>query len=425
MNRTKAALQDGIYFRHGERPPAFFMLLLLAQAHEADASSVNDQLASLWQVYAGLKEGRVRDLPGVRVPDGNLDVLLGFGSNAQLRPEFEMPGLLPPTYSDGLPPRYSFAPMKPGNPIVGGPEAGGIHYSTHAADLPDLADVAFAVQFTADTPLAVERAIVETWKLLHDECEPALEIVAVFSGSQRDDGRSWIDFHDGLSNLSPSERAEAIVIRAGGDPPSAAWTINGSYLAFIRVGIDLTLWRKLTDTNQERLVGRDKLTGCPLSFGEDVDEPGSPAAGCPIPGALTVEGDIGFRDPPPITDGDTVAAETHMRRANQRNVTADGVRVPASDVTSFRIFRQGYPYLEPHSTERFRVGLNFVSFQNTPQRLIGMLATGGWLGGTNFGGLGPGAAVDFPLLTAYAAGMFFVPPFAADDPFPGHRLLVG
>ena len=32
MNRTKAAVQDGIYFRHGEKPPAFFMLLLLAQA---------------------------------------------------------------------------------------------------------------------------------------------------------------------------------------------------------------------------------------------------------------------------------------------------------------------------------------------------------------------------------------------------------
>jgi hypothetical protein len=103
MNRTKAALQDGIYFRHGERPPAFFMLLLLAR--KGDPSSVNEQLANLWEVYAGLKEGRVRDLPGVRVPDGNLGVLLGFGSKATLRAEFEMPGLLPPGYSDALPPR--------------------------------------------------------------------------------------------------------------------------------------------------------------------------------------------------------------------------------------------------------------------------------------------------------------------------------
>ena len=99
---------------------------------------------------------------------------------------------------------------------------GGIRYAEQADDLTDLADVAFAVQFTADTPLAVERAIVETWKLLHDEGEhAALEIVAVFSGSQRDDGRSWIDFHDGLSNLKPTERAEAIVIGAGSDPPPA------------------------------------------------------------------------------------------------------------------------------------------------------------------------------------------------------------
>jgi deferrochelatase/peroxidase EfeB len=423
MNRTKAALQEGIYFRHGQRPPAFFMLLLLAQADKADPSSVNGQLASLWEVYAGLKEGRVRDLPGVRVPDGNLGVLLGFGSRAKLQAEFTIPDLLPPRYSDAFPPQYSFAPMKPGNPIVGSPEDGGICYSTQAADLPDLADVAFAVQFTADTPLAVERGVVETWKLLRDEGEDAaLEIVAVFSGSQRDDGRSWIDFHDGLSNLKPAERVEAIVIGAGSGPRPAEWTINGSYLAFIRLGIDLALWRDISDSRQERLVGRDKLNGCPLvSFGHDDNEPGVPAAGCPVPGTLTVDGDNPFRDPPPLTDpSQTVAAETHMRRTNQRRPA-----VPASDVTSFRIFRQGYPYLEPHPTEPFRVGLNFVSFQNSPERLIGMLTTQGWLGGTNFGGLGDGAAVDFQLLTAYAAAMFFVPPFAAADPFPGYRLLAG
>jgi deferrochelatase/peroxidase EfeB len=92
-------------------------------------------------------------------------------------------------------------------------------------------------------------------------------------------------------------------------------------------------------------------------------------------------------------------------------------------VETFRIFRQGYPYLEPHPTEAFRVGLNFVSFQNSPQRLIGMLTSDTWLGGTNFGGLGEGAPPDIQLLTAYAAGMFFVPPVATHDRFPGYRLL--
>ena len=153
--------------------------------------------------------------------------------------------------------------------------------------------------------------------------------------------------------------------------------------------------------------------------------PVSPAAGCPIPGTLTAEGENLFRDPPPITDSDNRRRRDAHAAGQPTQLEPDGIRVPASDVTSFRIFRQGYPYLEPHSTEPFRVGLNFVSFQNSPERLIGMLTTGGWLGGTNFGGLGPGAASDFQLLTAYAAGMFFVPPFAADDPFPGHRLLAG
>ena len=72
----------------------------------------------------------------------------------------------------------------------------------------------------------------------------------MFSGSQRDDGRSWIDFHDGLSNLKPAERAEAIVIGAGSDEPRDAWTINGSYLAFIRLGINLAIWRDSTIRNK-------------------------------------------------------------------------------------------------------------------------------------------------------------------------------
>ena len=60
------------------------------------------------------------------------------------------------------------------------------------------------------------------------------------------------------------------------------------------------------------------------------------------------------------------------------------------------------------------VGLNFVSFQDHPDRLFTILKNEGWLGGTNFGG-SPGPE----LLSALAAAVFFCP--ARDDAelFPG------
>ena len=108
---------------------------------------------------------------------------------------------------------------------------------------------------------------------------------------------------------------------------------------------------------------------------------------------------------------------THIRRTNQ-HVT------PSSAPQSFRIFRQGYPFLErSQASPFFRTGLNFVSFQNNPRRLLGILTTDSWLGGTNFGGgpaLSGAGAPAGRLLTAYAAGIFFVPPRASSqEPFPG------
>jgi deferrochelatase/peroxidase EfeB len=51
-----------------------------------------------------------------------------------------------------------------------------------------------AVQFIAETQLAVNRAVVETWKALQDMSDPTtgvapLLLTGFYSGFQRDDGR--------------------------------------------------------------------------------------------------------------------------------------------------------------------------------------------------------------------------------------------
>jgi Dyp-type peroxidase family len=407
--------QEGIYYQRGVRPPGFFVLLLLGTTENQSAASARKLLARLWKLYRQLKDGLVPDLPGVRVPSGNLAVLLGFGAAA-----FDLHGAQQCPL--GLE-NFAFAEMKGGGPIaVSGVGEAGICYAEEPST--DLAGVAFAVQLTAETPLAVERAVVETGRLLREaELQSgeaaALEIVRFYAGAQRDDGRSWIGFHDGLSNLSPNERAGAIFISA--TRPEDAWTRNGTYLAFLRLGIALDDWWTFDRAKQERLVGRDKLTGCPIvSFDDGI---GKAAVGCPFEGRAITAGDNPFREAqvwPRYRTGmglDAIATISHVQRVNHH-------REPADDPASLRIFRQGYPFLEAcDESPHFRAGLNFVSFQETPSRLIDILTSDGWLGRTNFGGPDSqhAASTDAArtLLKAYAAGIFLVPPRAKGERFPG------
>ena len=220
----------------------------------------------------------------------------------------------------------------------------GLRYAKDVAKNPATEDV--AIQFIANTQLAVNRAIVETWDLLatHQPVEPgvaaAVQLGAFYLGFQRDDSRSWIDFHDGISNLRSEERGSVIEIKPAGDP-AHSWADGGTYLTFIRTEVDLATWRLIPRTAQERLVGRDKLTGAPL---DRVTGRGNVAvAGCPVAGTSQVidKGNEAFREPGTVTNPTILAS--HVQRANHH------VPNPA-DPNSLRVYRQGYEFLEASST---------------------------------------------------------------------------
>jgi Dyp-type peroxidase family len=404
-------LQDGIYLqRTKEAPlPGFFSFLLLDAMPGKTANDVDRLLQKLWDMYARLKDGKVNDLGDtVEVPKGELKVLLGFGRAAfkladpaapNLPPEFEDAGFNAPIGGQPI--------ATPGDDAYGRQLSNsGIVYAPGITSNPG--EAAFALQFTAETPLAVERAIVETWKLLNDQgAEVALRISAAYTGTKRDDRRSWIDFHDGLSNLKDDERASVVPIR---DRDDHQWTVGGTYLAFVRLAIDLAVWRGFSVAQQEGLVGRAKISGCPLmEF-----DPQKSANGCPLDGNGSKPPAQALSEPPSTSDA--TLKYSHVQRANHHEP-------PPGDPLSLRIFRQGYPYLESTSSPPgFRTGLNFVSFQDNPWRLLRLLMRDGWFGGSNFGGEnGSGSAT--PLLTAYAAGLFFVPPRSEDASYPGRTVL--
>jgi Dyp-type peroxidase family len=400
-------IQDGIFFRSGDSPPPFFSILFLRATAGCTAAQVGETLAALWEMYRGLQAGQVRDLPGQMVPPANLSVLLGMGTKA-----FALDGVARPR-PPGLDDSFRFVSAKPagGGKLLPG---AGLSYANEVRLNP--ATEEFAVQFLADTRLGVERGVVETWKFLADARDPAtggapLEPGTFYLGTQREDARSWIDFHDGISNLRSDERERVIAIPAPGVPDDA-WTLNGTYLAFIRLGIDLVAWRALDRRRQELAVGRDKLTGCPLVSVDAAGVP-TPAPGCPAGGPdVTAPGNDAFRETGQLAD--PALRRSHIQRANHH-------QEPSSDPSSRRIYRQGYPFLEwQESAPGFRAGLNFVSFQDTPERLVRTLTSPSWLGVTNFGGDEPALQ---QLLTVYAAGIYLVPPAEDGETFPGASVL--
>ena len=251
-------LQDGIYHQKGEAPPSSYRLLLL---NVKPATGIGEARTAIARIWAMLQELGDRNLaPDVRPdppaarrtnpprrkdPDQRckpctapeLSCLLGFGVSL-----FDRYRRMP------RPDQLLRLDQEPFRKIRWVAKE---DRQTGEADL--------AVQFVAWTELAVNRAVAEVWMMIVEQFLP-LEIVAVHGGFNREDKRSWIGFHDGISNMKADQRPA--VITATSEQP--AWMKGGTYMAFFRLAIDLERWRRLPLKTQELLVGRDKLTGSPL-----------------------------------------------------------------------------------------------------------------------------------------------------------------
>jgi len=392
-------LQDGIYLSPATRPPHAFLFLTLDINADIDSVSARDAVQRVYVALTDIRAGVVRDLLATRqgetdqpIEAGTFDFLLGYGASFFDSTRGLTEAKRPARLTGLTRHREPFANLPWSSEASRGGEG-------------DL-----CVQLTGRDAHATSRAAVEVWKAIHDDQLP-LAISGGFDGFARDDGRSWIGFHDGVSNIRPSQRLAAVACQ--GDP---AWNQGGTYLAFLRCAVDLAAWRRLSRSAQELLVGRDKLTGCALEGTAEDDRELLPRAyaGCPAAGDAPAADRDKFRDPP--ESGDPVVEASHIHRANQN-------RSEPTTHAGHRIYRQGYEYLAgfgPHGPD---LGLNFVSFQRDLEHLWQILGLPGWLGGVNFGGRpdrGPGEPEPIELLSLKAAGFYAVPP--RQSPFPGASL---
>jgi deferrochelatase/peroxidase EfeB len=149
--------------------------------------------------------------------------------------------------------------------------------------------------------------------------------------------RNLIGFKDGTNNVR-AEDVDAmdrdVWVQPGNDP---GWMAGGSYLILRRIQILFDVWDATSLEGQERVIGREKLSGAPLG-GEGEYDP--------------VDLEASRNGAP------TIPADAHIRLASpSRN---DGQR----------ILRRGYSYSEPPEpgSGQIDAGLVFICFQRDPQR---------------------------------------------------------
>jgi len=402
-----------------------FAILFLRIAEDRTSNEIGESLRKLWNMYKRLEKGKVTGLPNT-LPSGGLTVLIGYGPNI-----FKVPNIRKNLPND-LRGRQFLPAGEGGRPILKG---SGIKYSLDTHENVGISEHV-VVQFISNTQLATYRAIVETYRHLAsiDSKNRTLYLTKFYTGFQRDDRRSWLGFHDGVSNMkNAKEREEAIQIDVANNKleHSDYWTSGGTYLAFLRIDIDLGIWEKMDRKSQELIVGRNKLTGYPLI---GIDRKGNPVSNQEYPSHR--RGMMGYKfedhpdyfkkpdvtnqnlNPLDIEASIKILSQSHIGRTRRID------KIESREPTSRRIFRQTFEFLEPlpgNASKPLRTGLNFVSFQNDPGRLFFILTDPNWMGNVSFGGNSNIPGMD-RLLSILAAGMFFVPRVAS--PFPGANIFM-
>ena len=404
-----AKIQEGIYWQEKSKPGRHFAILFIKIEKDASLSATYQELQELWNLLTDLKEGKTPELGDFILPDCRLNITVGYGQNV-----FQINGVK----KEKPEPLVTYGLLRTPLPNGGGDVLRGSGLKYAPETIKNFATEDICLQFIADTPLGVNRAVVETWKYLQN-CKNIL-FVRFYDGFQREDRRSWLGFHDGISNLkSGAERLDAIEIKPGIQKDE--WTTGGTYLYFLRIKVDLGAWNALSLTAQELLVGRKKITGCPLvqiSRKKPVSVKGCPAKDTRDISAKDVSGktvNAAFFDAPMVSN--EILLASHIQRANHHIS-------PVSDRNSLRIFRQGYEFLESQgNAPGLSAGLNFISFQDTPERVNRMLTQATWLGKVNFGGKENEQTNGIDkLLSVTAGGIYLIPPANTRSKLPGFEI---
>lgn len=194
--------------------------------------------------------------------------------------------------------------------------------------------------------------------------------------------RNLFGFKDGTANILADDGAalDAHVWVSPADEPQ--WMTGGSYLVARKIAMLIETWDRVRLSEQDRIVGRDKGEGAPLSGGTEQTPPDFTAASHAASSSAS-----------PAID-----ARSHVRLAHPD--FNDGVR----------ILRRGYNYVDGNTAlGRLDAGLFFLAYQRDPAQFIRLQK-----------------ALSTDLMAEYVkhigSGLWAVPPGAAAGSYVGAGL---
>jgi deferrochelatase/peroxidase EfeB len=189
------------------------------------------------------------------------------------------------------------------------------------------------LQLCANTEETLLHALRDISRETRGVLGPRWKIEGFLPSAQRESGagRNLLGFKDGSSNPDvANEKTMAELVWTGRE--EQAWARGGTYAAVRIIRNRVEFWDRVSLSEQELMIGRDKAKGAPLGTDRELADPDYPS------------------DP----QGKRIPLDAHIRLARPRTPATEGSR----------ILRRSYNYSRGYDeADQLDMGLVFVSFQ--------------------------------------------------------------